>query len=100
MSVIPFRRPQREEPYIGGDAKCIGCGHQWEAAAPVGTWQLECPSCGTMKGIFRNPVGAVEGDSVLRCSCGCEALTAYQRHGRVWLRCMSCGLDQTETFFG
>lgn len=98
MNVIPFRN--REEPHMDGDAKCIGCGHQWHAVAPVGVWQLECPSCETMKGVFQHPVGAMDGDLLFACVCGCEALTAYQRAGRFWLRCMACGTDHTDAVFG
>lgn len=101
MSVIPFRRPEKPSgTWSEGAALCIGCRHEWEAAAPTGTWQLECPSCGSMKGIFRHPIGASPGDVAFSCNCGCEALTAYMRAGKFWLRCMSCGTDQTEAVFG
>lgn len=99
-TVTPFRRPEREEPHLAGEAVCIGCRHEWSAVAPVGVWQLDCPSCGTPKGIWRYPVGAAEGDLYFRCDCGCEALTAYHREGRFYLKCMSCGADQTEAVFG
>ena len=92
----------REEnaPHLGGEALCIGCRHTWVAVAPVGVWQLECPSCGADKGIFRYPVGAGAGDSYFRCTCGCEALTAYYHAGRFNLKCMSCGNEQTSAVFG
>lgn len=53
-----------------------------------------------MKGVWRLPVGAQEGDLEFRCTCGGPALTAYQHKGRFYLRCMSCGTDQTEAVFG
>lgn len=97
-NVIPFRK--REEQWLEGQAKCIGCQHVWEAVAPVGTAYLECPSCGSMRGTWVHPVGAEAGDLAFFCNCGSEALTAYKRHGKFWLRCMSCGADQTEAIFG
>ena len=96
--VVEFRK--REDPHLAGEAFCIGCRHEWLSVAPVGVWQLECPSCGSMNGIRHYPVGASEGDSQFSCSCGCEALTAYLHHGRFYLKCMSCGIDQTEAIFG
>lgn len=100
MTVVPFERPEKEEPHLAGEALCIGCRHEWAAVAPVGTWQLECPSCCTWKGVFRYPVGADVGDLLFVCNCGCEALTAYMHHGRFRLKCMSCGTEQTNAVFG
>lgn len=96
--VVEFRRP--EPPHLAGEAVCLGCRRRWVSVAPVGVWQLECPECGTMKGIFTQPVGASEGDQVFVCDCGSEALTAYFRSGRFYFRCMSCGTDHTEAVFG
>lgn len=98
--VVPFRIPEKGNPHLAGEALCIGCRHEWSAVAPVGTWQLECPSCSTWKGVFRYPVGADVGDGVFTCHCGCEALTAYMRHGLFRLKCMSCGTEQTNAVFG
>lgn len=98
--VVPFRKPEREDPHLAGHALCIGCRHEWAAVAPVGTWQLECPSCATLKGVWRYPCGGAVGDAIFRCGCGCEALTAYLHAGRFHLKCMSCGTEQTEAVFG
>ena len=101
MSAEVIQFNPREEPSITGEAICIGCRNEWGAVAPVGTWQLECPSCGAHKGIFKHPVGgSLAGDSFFACSCGCEALSAYLREGKFYLRCMQCGEDQTEAIFG
>ena len=97
-TVIPFRK--REEPHLEGEAQCIACQHRWAATAPVGTWQLECPSCGLMKGMFRYPIDADEGDLSFSCICGCEALIAYFRNGKFRLQCMNCGTHQKEAVFG
>ena len=98
--IVPFAKPEREEPHLAGEALCIGCRHEWVAVAPVGVWQLECPSCTSMKGIWRYPVGGDVGDAVFQCACGCEALTAYYRDARFHLKCMSCGKEQTNAIFG
>lgn len=98
MSVVPFRK--REEPHTEGVAKCVGCQHQWDAVAPSDVRWLECPSCGLKRGTWYHPFGAAVGDLEFNCLCGSEALTAYQRRGKFWLRCMSCGMDQTAAIFG
>lgn len=97
-NVIEFK--PKGEPHLSGEAVCIGCRHAWEATAPVGTDNLECPSCGSMKGLFRYPVSADVGDSLFVCQCGCEALTAYYRKGQFRIQCMNCGTHQTEALFG
>jgi hypothetical protein len=97
-SVVEFK--QREEPHQSGEAVCISCRHKWVAVAPVGTWLLECPQCTAVKGVFRWPTGADEGDSLFVCKCGCEALTAYIHQGKFRLRCMSCAIDHTDAVFG
>lgn len=102
MSVVQFKRPERKpnDPHLSGGAKCIGCGHEWVAAAPVGTITLECPCCSAMRGVWRYPVRAAEGDILYRCDCGCEALTAYKRGGYFYIKCMCCGVEHTEALFG
>lgn len=98
--VVPFARPERDDLHLDGEALCIGCRHEWVAVAPVGVWQLDCPSCGATKGIWRYPVGGQEGDYVFHCNCGCEALTAYFHKGLFRLKCMSCGTEQSAAIFG
>lgn len=83
-----------------GPAVCLGCRHEWVAVAPEGTSSnLRCPSCDLPKGTAKFPFGASTGDTVLVCHCGSEALTAYQHGGRLYVRCMACGTDQTDVFF-
>lgn len=98
--IVAFKPPEKPDPHNVGEAKCVGCGHLWVAAAPVGTITLECPQCGAERGIWRYPVGASEGDLSFSCICGCEAMTAYYRKGRFCLRCMCCGTDQTDAIYG
>lgn len=98
--VVSFAPQEKADPHLAGEAKCIGCGEQWTAVAPVGTVSLECPQCGAERGVWRYPVRAADGDLLFTCNCGCEALTAYQRSGKFWLKCMCCGTDQTDGVFG
>lgn len=85
------------EPHWEGVCKCIGCGHEWHAVAPIDTMFVECPSCGMMKGHPKHPFGAGEGDAFFQCNCGSEALTAYFRKGNFRLMCMACGTNVTDS---
>lgn len=99
--VVSFAKAkEKREPHLSGEAICIGCRHEWVAVAPVGVWQLECPSCLLLKGVFSHPVGAAEGDALFVCDCGCEALTAYFRDRLFYLKCMNCGVDHSAAVFG
>lgn len=98
-NVVPFALPEPKDPVFEGPAICLNCRHEWQAEAPVGVWQLECPACTTMKGLFRYPVGANANDLFFACNCGCEALTAYKRGDYFYLRCMNCGVDHTDAIF-
>lgn len=40
-------------PHNSGVAVCMCCKHEWNACAPIGTTDLECPKCHTMKGHFK-----------------------------------------------
>jgi hypothetical protein len=89
------------EPHWAGKAVCVGCRHEWVQVAPAGVTCVGCPSCGLPKGFPKFPFGADEGDALLTCSpCGGDALTAYKREGRMYVRCMGCGTDLTEAFYG
>jgi hypothetical protein len=92
----------REEraPHWEGTCVCLGCKHEWHGVGPIGVTQLDCPQCELPKGVVKYPFGAQPGDLLFECTCGSEALTAYTRTGRFWLRCMACGIDHTEAVFG
>jgi hypothetical protein len=83
---------EREEgEWLEGPASCTACKHRWEAVAPVGTWALECPSCGTERGIWRGP--CVPQDGELWWSCGtCGGPFLYATPDG--LHCVGCGLPQ------
>ena len=56
-------------PHVSGNAKCLQCGHEWHAVAPLGVNQLQCPSCELDKGVFCGT--ANRGGLHYQCSCGC-----------------------------
>ena len=89
MSVVEF--PQKTEPHGQGPARCIGCRHNWQAVAPVGTVELECPECHTMKGRFLNIFGTYEDEPVWTCKCGNDLfrITATKT------LCINCGVIQS-----
>lgn len=83
--IIDFARAKEDrEPHASGLARCLECGHEWHAIAPVGTTQLECSECKTMKGIFTLPFAPNE---YLLCACGSD-LFYVTRNG---VFCPKCG---------
>lgn len=104
MTVISLAAKRAErEPHWEGACVCVACRHEWRAVGALGTFTgLQCPSCELPKGVVKYFFGADAGDMELRCDCGCEALTAYKRarDGLKVLRCMNCGTDLTNTYFG
>lgn len=97
-NVVEFRRP--DTPCLEGLARCCACQHEWTAVAPHGAQWLECPNCGTHKGLYRYACLPGEGDRIFVCGCGCDVLTAYLHQRLFRLRCVSCGIDHTEAVFG
>lgn len=85
-NIVEFkpRDADETERHLEGDARCVCCGHNWVAVAPIGESQLQCPECETFKGVFVNPV-VPRHESMWTCDCGCdlfyvspEGLTCYQ----------------------
>ena len=93
MSVLKFKKPEPTEPHISGQAVCLACRHHWVAVAPVGSVDLQCPSCETMRGLMQYPVGAAEGDNVFQCACGAQHFFFRLRADRVQIMCIGCGVD-------
>ena len=95
--IVPLKR---EEPHLSGEAVCTGCGHEWVAVAPVGMTQLECPECGSSKGLFKHPFGPAEGELSYECSCGSDLFfikkTKHQASGAVY--CRGCGVEAVGWF--
>lgn len=87
-NVIEFAK---KEPHAAGEAFCFQCGHTWVAVAPAGETQLECPSCHTMKGLWKFPFAPSEGQLVRECNCG-NQLFYLTPEGHL---CANCGTYQT-----
>ena len=75
--------------WCGGPAICMNCRHEWVAVAPQTAKELECPNCGTMKGIYKFPF-VPEGE-IWNCSCSND-LFYVTREGYF---CPNCGKIQT-----
>lgn len=78
----------KREDHLEGEAFCVACGQVWIALAPLGTYELECPRCGSLKGLFRN---GCFPNSYWTCACGCHAFTIDDL-GRII--CYNCGMYQ------
>ncbi len=77
----------REErtPHMQGEARCAACGHEWQAVAPVGTHEMECPACGSIKGHMVNSV--MRGSERFVCNCGCDVFRISREHGPYCVNC-------------
>lgn len=76
---------------LTGEAKCTGCGTEWEAKAPVGTAELECPECHTMLGVFVWPT-APRSEDVWTCNCGGQLFYIIETGSQ----CYKCGVIHTD----
>ncbi|KZZ72362.1 hypothetical protein A3765_28560 [Oleiphilus sp. HI0130] len=56
-------------PHLSGNARCLQCSHEWVAVTPIGTTELECPECKTLKGVMK---GLVAPQTVWECACGSQ----------------------------
>ncbi len=78
---------EAEQPHLTGDAKCLACRHIWTAVAPVGsTSSLQCPSCGTDRGVFAGAI-TPPGGHVWRCDCGNDTFNLTPAGAL----CLGCG---------
>lgn len=75
-------------PHLVGAAICIGCKHKWEAVAPIGTIDLECPSCSLPKGAFIALVA--DPHAHWHCNCGNDLFRLTEHR----LYCAACGVTQ------
>ena len=55
-------------PHLSGEARCMLCGKEWVAVAPVGTPWLECPECHSEKGYMKFQVQRTGSEWI--CNCG------------------------------
>lgn len=68
-NIIEFKKPEYD-PHGSGEAFCLQCHHEWIAVVPVGTTQLECPECHTMKGLLKFAYSPSDDQLVRECNCG------------------------------
>jgi hypothetical protein len=100
MSNVVDISSRRHDPHMTGKAKCLQCSHEWIAVAPVGTSEMECPSCSATKGFWRHLCNFESASAVFVCViCGCQAITAARYPDGVHLMCMGCGAEQTEAVY-
>ena len=87
-ALLDFKRPEpAPDPMMRGTALCIACKHEWQATAPVGTSQLECPSCTAHRGVFKHPCEPSGGTRFV-CDCSSD-LFFILRDG---MQCRECGV--------
>ena len=92
MTVISLEQAKLDRtPHLSGAAACMVCHHSWVAVAPIGTNELECPECHTMKGLFRFPFAPSEAQLVRECVCG-NQLFYMTPEGHM---CANCGTYQS-----
>jgi hypothetical protein len=86
-NVTQFRSREQETPHLSGQARCVACDHEWVAVAPVGSTWLQCPECGTNKGLLRFHCEPAEGGEMWTCGCGCDVFYITRED----IRCFHCG---------
>lgn len=91
MTVLEFKKPEPAEQTAQGEAFCIQCDHRWQAVAPTGVVDLECPNCKTMKGHFTYLCMPEEGTEVRECDCGNQFFILT----RIGHMCPNCGIYQS-----
>ena len=74
------------KPHSVGDAQCLGCQHKWVAMSETGVTQLECPSCGLLKGVYSHP--AMRDGLEYRCKCGNDLYRICEEG----IYCANCGV--------
>ncbi len=84
---------QERTPHLSGEAKCIGCQHQWVAVAPIGAVMLDCPVCSLPKGRMVNP--CLHEGSTWVCACGNDLFRISPTAG---VYCTNCA-DVQEGWF-
>lgn len=90
---------RRYDPHVSGHALCLVCGTEWIAVAPLGTTDLLCPRCGTLRGAWRYPFSSGESYGVFTCGnagCGCQHMM-IRKHptGGYWVSCCRCGTNHS-----
>jgi len=95
MTVIDFAQAKIEAGrHKSGRVKCGACKHEWVAVVPADAPEgFECPSCGTMRGMWNYPFDIEDGDASYRCGvCGHDGwILAAKKSGHRYIVCKACG---------
>ncbi len=76
------------KPVLEGTAKCVACKHEWQAEAPAGTKDLECPSCGLMRGAWKYHLfGPSDGYRWICTKCDSDIFYVIT----TGCKCLGCG---------
>lgn len=83
------------QPHLTGDAKCLSCGHEWVAVAPVGSYEFECPECKAVRGVWDGFISVPPNRMWYVCNnCDCPHFT-FQTRGPedsiLIAVCVGCG---------
>lgn len=70
--------------HLSGEAFCSQCRNEWVAVVSIGTVEIECPNCETMKGLLKY---GCEPDVAWTCNCGCYVYM-ISPNGAI---CWNCG---------
>ncbi len=91
-NVVAF--PRKEEGvHLEGPAKCLACGHEWNAVSPVGVVNdLECPACGIRRGA-RTGTLTPHDEIIWRCNCGNDYFLLTPVGAPM---CANCGVRATD----
>lgn len=88
-NVIDFAKAKEAQtPHASGTCYCMACRHEWVAVWPVGTTQMECPECQSMRGRSKYNYGPEEGALLWSCTT-CENQLFNLLPDRV--HCPGCG---------
>lgn len=96
MSVVDFEAKRKEAedratqttPHLQGRARCLACKHEWEAVAPCGVTEMECPQCACLQGRWRNYIMPPDGTPIWTCDCGNDL--HFVSPTGIW--CGACGV--------
>jgi hypothetical protein len=89
--IIEFPGKTETDGHLTGPARCMGCGHEWQAVAPVGTVDnLECSQCRGFLGILVYPVMPESYWVCGECNCHIFAVSGISKE----ILCYRCGSIQ------
>ncbi len=95
--VIDLAKAKQERtPHIAGEAYCMACNTEWAGAWPLGTIELECPGCKSMKGRGKYLVGPPVGSTAFTCACQNQHFLLMNDR----IHCPNCGNQYNYTDLG